>query len=127
MKQVAAIRRKVKDFVDQDVVAFQWMKTCQGTRERVFAAAEAARLVDGGRLKVGDLVTVGYNACSDQIIMAAPGRSRLVVKVAVEASAAEARVEERGWTVWWVEVPDDAPGWGQKSPMEWGVFRGVQP
>jgi hypothetical protein len=112
--------------IDQDIVAFQWMKTCQGIRERVFAAAEAARLVEDGRLQRGDLVTVGYNACADQVIMAAPGRSRRVEKVAVEATAAEALVEKRGWKIWWVEVPDDAPGWAQKSPMEWDVSQGIR-
>lgn len=126
MKQPAAIRKRLEKVIDQDIVIFQWMKTCQGIRERVFAAAEAARLVEDGRFQRGDLVTVGYNACADQVIMAAPGRSRLVTKIAVEATDAEALVEKRGWKIWWVEVPDSAPGWAQKSPMEWDISQGIR-
>ncbi len=120
MRQVAAIRKDA-GFVDKDMVVFSWMKTCQCTRERVFAAMRAAGAVETGKYKTGDVVTVGYNACSDQVIMAAPGRTRFVDKVALEATDAESALEKLGWKIDWVDVPDDAPGQFQKSPWSWSL------
>lgn len=120
MKQVAAIKDVTEPrYVDKNVVIFNWAKTCQGTRERVYAAMAAAQAAEGGKFKTGDVVTVGYNTNSDQIILAAPGRSRITVKVALEADAAEEIVGRLGWEIHRVDVPDDAEGRFQKSPWEW--------
>ncbi|MEN6368548.1 MAG: hypothetical protein ABFD77_02485 [Thermotogota bacterium] len=48
MQQVAAILKDT-GHVDKDVVIFSWMKTCQGERERVFAALRAAEAVAAGK------------------------------------------------------------------------------
>lgn len=120
MQQVAAIRDVSQPrFVDKNIVIFNWAKTCQGARERVYAAMITAQAAEGGRFKTGDVVTVGYNAHSDQVILAAPGRSRIVAKVALEADDAEAVVRRLGWEIHRVDVPDAAQGRFQKSPLDW--------
>lgn len=120
MKQVVAIRDVAETrYVDKDIIIFSWLKTCQGTRERVFAAMAAAQAAEGGKFKTGDVVTVGYNAVAQQVIMAAPGRSRIAAKVSLEAADAEEVVRRLGWQIEWVDVPADAPGKFQKSPWEW--------
>lgn len=118
MRQVAAIRKDT-GFTDKDIVIFSWMKTCQGERERVFAAMKATQAVEAQRFRSGDEVTVGYNANSDQVILAAPGRTRIVSAVKAEVEEAEKVVGVLGWEIVRVDVPDDAPGQFQKSPWNW--------
>lgn len=114
MKQVGAVMNG-----SGDKLTFSWTKTCQGTRERVYAVMSAAEMCKSGRFHTGDIVTVGYNARSDQVIMAAEGRSRFVAKVRLEATAAEEALAKLGWKISWVEVPDNAPGWAHKTPTTW--------
>lgn len=115
MKQVAAVRHIER----KGRIIFKWAKTCSGTREKVFAAMVAAQAVEGGKLHDGDIVSVGYNAIADQIIMASPGRSRISTKVKLEATDAEAVATRLGWDIERVEIADDAPAVAHKCPWEW--------
>ena len=119
MKQVAAIKKVSDPFVDKDIVIFNWAKTCTGTKERVFAAMTAARATEGGKFKTGDVVTVGFNNHANKVIMAAPGRSRILAQVQMEANDAESVLTRLGWEIAWVDVPETALGKFQKSPWEW--------
>lgn len=120
MKQIAAIKDVSEPrYVDKNILIFNWTKTCQGNRERVFAAMITAQAAEGGKLQTGDVVTVGFNANSDQVILAAPGRSRITAKVELDASEAGEIVTRLGWEIERVDVPDTAPGKFQKSPWEW--------
>lgn len=118
MQQVAAILKDT-GHADKDIVIFSWMKTCQGERERVYAALRAAEAVSVGKYATGDLVTVGYNAGADMVIMAAAGKTRFSHKVVSEVAEAEEDLGKLGWKIHRVEVPDDAPGKFQKSPWDW--------
>jgi len=116
---VAAIIEAESQCVDKEIVIFKWLRTCDGYRERVFAAAKIAQAVAGGKYKAGDLVTVGYNSHADKILMAAPGRGRIVAKVQMEADDATKVVERLGWRVVKTAIPDDAPPTYLQNPYQW--------
>ncbi len=120
MKQIAAVRDVVGTGGSNPII-FNWGKACQGKRERLFAAMTTVRAAEGGKFRPGDLVTVGYNASSNQVIMAAPSRSRIVAEVTLEAKDSSAIVKRLGWKVELVDVPPKAQGRFQKTPWEWLV------
>jgi len=118
MEQVAAIVQAESDFVDREIVTFKWLRPCSGARERWFAAAKVAQALSGGKYCSGDLVTVGFNEHADKILMAAPGRSRIVAKVELGPDDARDVIARLGWRVLQVDVPEDADGQYHQTPYQ---------
>ena len=122
MRQLAAIMNE-----ESPVVVFSWAKTCRGKRERLSAAILAASAVECGKFSSGDLVTVGYNANSDQLTLAAPARSRIIEKVEDSSRAAAGRtIADLGWRLEWVDIPNNVSARYRKVPWEWAQNASLQ-